>query len=1488
MKIYRAETGRHVRWSSQNATIDSLEEFKRSIEKYTGVPIDCQILMTSFGTQVKASQLNEVITATGDKEYLVFVYDRHYLNAAEDEVIKLLDLETPSLEQKIPPFDGPSSVHTLARVKGITSPNLVETCQLYLELFSDFDSYSQVLIQTLSTHAQLSKNTVNEQKMQSMAINVAMTNLESHSYMANQNITTFSSFAEKELAKHSSLVESTELNLTVLQNIRLHPVILNNIIISDDNNVDNEKEGARLLMDFIDTLRIDKAKNGARELCTTLGQELQELHDLSIDLKHYEKDLQKQITEYQDLQSLDAVVLDIQEILQKAQFLREKIKRDLSRVYNKISELLHVPISSLTNNTSNSINIIATTASSLSTGSTLTTDVGIQLGASGSTNIHSTTTTTTLTSHAKKTLEAFSHLAEIHIHDYLPKLHGYETTLRQKVVTLILAKRKSIERFLENMGIVSQLQSEIAAVAPRIEDTNRWISTFQDENYTMDLEALQEIIFAYGYLLIEVVRRKEYNTILAESANAIADLLAGYRTEETKRREDFVRNILRTLPFEVKDIESESTTHCEVSTISAQQNKLDITRKDIIDFIRILGQYYGSSQHQNRSSPISNRRISFSNILKRGSSPSDNSRHIQNSKHTTMQQSSITRGTDKFVDLLHVMSQQLDGLRAEFFKALETTFFSTGTSDGSTANEYKGTMSSPFSKERALLSFNSMEMELRQKSKALLNAEEKAKKYESRVVILEKILEKKTIAGGNSGSNNNNVNTIIKYNSNSPSSLTSSAYSVLDNGSGSGGGQHLSLSSSEDKLAVPTTDATATTKDQSKEIDQLKEIVREQEDLISSLQHQLHNEQNQMEIIKDENEQEREDLRLQIQELEQLLEEERQTYEDNRQSLLKEAQYKDNLADIRIASAEDDWRAKIEELQEQIDQERTDNQKRIKILEQVHQDDIQNISNDLLESKERNDALEKKNTKLQEDLEKLYNEYENYRVTANAEKKATKQRLQQLDDTEQARDQIKQQLAKTRDMVTRAENDWMNKHQALEEILQQRRNIHNTLVALVMQHSRPINISMGEEDIQTLLHILKESLETLATDANSSKEKLMIIQQDHGQLLSRMNKFDEERMELYSTGTQMAEKLEEFRKSLFYELTHQLQLSVDEEEAKAMTKKLIISGEHDDLAIWTRVLQTVGSMDCVKFVERIRSKVRDAHELTRRWKREYKDLREKYNKVSNCGHDKIAFRNFQTGDVALFLPTRNSTGKPWAAFNINAPHYFLKPSNSVVQQMITREWLVARITSITEHTVNVADPHSNPYGLTEGLTYYHLEVENWRTNRHRKHSSKKSTKSSTATLSSNKGKEPENITSPISTTQSSSPSALAFSKSYTTSLPDTGLASISSPTTTTTTDTQRNNNNYDNINNNISSNMASSSSASLSNNFVARPSFPTSLSTSNVIHSYIPFSSPPNSTSSAERRHSIGFFTPQEQQEQQQSSQQLPIDSTMMWTQTPQ
>jgi autophagy-related protein 11 len=46
----------------------------------------------------------------------------------------------------------------------------------------------------------------------------------------------------------------------------------------------------------------------------------------------------------------------------------------------------------------------------------------------------------------------------------------------------------------------------------------------------------------------------------------------------------------------------------------------------------------------------------------------------------------------------------------------------------------------------------------------------------------------------------------------------------------------------------------------------------------------------------------------------------------------------------------------------------------------------------------------------------------------------------------------------------------------------------------------------------------------------------------------------------------------------------------------------------------------------------------------RKWQKQCKEYRER-------AKAKISFRNFAKGDLALFLPTRNSISKPWAAFN---------------------------------------------------------------------------------------------------------------------------------------------------------------------------------------------------------------------------------------------
>ncbi|KAG6335512.1 hypothetical protein ID866_3584 [Astraeus odoratus] len=113
--------------------------------------------------------------------------------------------------------------------------------------------------------------------------------------------------------------------------------------------------------------------------------------------------------------------------------------------------------------------------------------------------------------------------------------------------------------------------------------------------------------------------------------------------------------------------------------------------------------------------------------------------------------------------------------------------------------------------------------------------------------------------------------------------------------------------------------------------------------------------------------------------------------------------------------------------------------------------------------------------------------------------------------------------------------------------------------------------------------------------------------------------------------------------------------------------------------------------------------------VIRKWQKQCKEYRER-------AKGKISFRNFGKGDLALFLPTRNSISKPWAAFNVSFPHYFLQATGHLAEQLKSREWIVARITSITERVVDKSEPSSNPYGLSDGIKYYMLEVEDWTQN----------------------------------------------------------------------------------------------------------------------------------------------------------------------------
>jgi hypothetical protein len=144
---------------------------------------------------------------------------------------------------------------------------------------------------------------------------------------------------------------------------------------------------------------------------------------------------------------------------------------------------------------------------------------------------------------------------------------------------------------------------------------------------------------------------------------------------------------------------------------------------------------------------------------------------------------------------------------------------------------------------------------------------------------------------------------------------------------------------------------------------------------------------------------------------------------------------------------------------------------------------------------------------------------------------------------------------------------------------------------------------------------------------------------------------NEEKIELNSLSVHMAHKLDDIRKNVFFEVTNQLQLPVDENEVGAMTRKIMDADsgrQDDDPSIYNDILMATNVIDSTKFVSRIFKKVRNAHDLTRRWQKEYKELKgkksearygltippffvllcnvDKYSKLTTSAHSKIAFR----------------------------------------------------------------------------------------------------------------------------------------------------------------------------------------------------------------------------------------------------------------------
>ena len=155
------------------------------------------------------------------------------------------------------------------------------------------------------------------------------------------------------------------------------------------------------------------------------------------------------------------------------------------------------------------------------------------------------------------------------------------------------------------------------------------------------------------------------------------------------------------------------------------------------------------------------------------------------------------------------------------------------------------------------------------------------------------------------------------------------------------------------------------------------------------------------------------------------------------------------------------------------------------------------------------------------------------------------------------------------------------------------------------------------------------------------------------------------------------------------------------------------------------------AFDLDAFGDAIVKRIKDIEHIARKWQREAKNYRDRFHRAQFESQHKIAFRTFREGDLALFLPTRNQAPqRSWAAFNVGAPHYFLREEES--HRLNNRDWLLARISKVEERVVDLskqrhrplsqrllsavpgnameATDDDNPFSLSDGLRWYFLDA----------------------------------------------------------------------------------------------------------------------------------------------------------------------------------
>ncbi|RMZ90958.1 hypothetical protein DV736_g1809, partial [Chaetothyriales sp. CBS 134916] len=395
---------------------------------------------------------------------------------------------------------------------------------------------------------------------------------------------------------------------------------------------------------------------------------------------------------------------------------------------------------------------------------------------------------------------------------------------------------------------------------------------------------------------------------------------------------------------------------------------------------------------------------------------------------------------------------------------------------------------------------------------------------------------------------------------------------------------------------------------------------------------------------------------------------------------------------------------------------------------------------------------------------------------ATAEKRSLEERIEML---QREKDELEERLETSRgqhhmaeEMMKMARSNETGAREEIRTIQQELNDLREKLAAgesgsgalrdkLLSEQHRVEELANVKLENERTIQELRVEADTASKEA---EESAVQIEKLKSKLRSRGEKAQRLSERLYQHNDRVIRMLEQFG----YSITRQddtlviqrvskvssvsTMLSGGEELGSALMKRTVSGGvptphysDPKDLETLYWMSDTEGDED-IKYhdfltaiqrlqldstMEMIAKRYKDVETLAKRYQKESRAYREKSHRFQAEAHDKIAYRSFKENDLALFLPTRNQATRPWAAFNVGAPHYFLREQDA--HKLQSRDWLLARISKIEERIVDLSRSlgggparlsdstqaeasettsmeDENPFELSDGLRWYMIDA----------------------------------------------------------------------------------------------------------------------------------------------------------------------------------